>query len=149
MDEIEGMTLAGREVLAELQAIRRQQVAQTEALRDLCGLLRAHAEGKAVGADAGLVHAIHEAFAGHEFSGGELLQRAQRDDPLGRLLAALTIGMGRRHVGIRLGQLAGMPTAGGLVLVQTSDNREGAVWQVRVWGLQDSQLGQPAGRGHP
>lgn len=121
-----------RELLAELRALREQQRLASDAVRDLCGLLRAQADGQAVGADAALVHAIREAFEQHEFSGGELLQRAQRDDPVGRLLAALTLGMGRRNVGIRLGQLAGMPTAGGLVLVQTSDNREGAVWQVRV-----------------
>lgn len=134
-----------RALLQALQATAAGQRAMFDELRELIGLLRAQAAGQAVGAAAALVHAIHGAFGECEFSAGELVERAQRADDPGRLLRALTFGMSRRHAGIRLGQVAGRPTAGGLVLVQTSDNRDGAVWQVRVLAVQDSQL-MPPGR---
>lgn len=112
---------------------------------DLAGNLRALAAGVAVGADAAFIHAVYGAFDTREFSSSELLQRGTWADDAGRLLAALTLGMGRRQVGIRLGQLRGVPTGSGLVLVQTSAARDGAVWAVRVWAVQDSQLAaQPA-----
>ncbi len=128
-----------RDDAAELRAI----LAELRELRAEVAELRA--ERRPVGrADAGLVRAIATAFPGsYVFSARELMEHAQLPTaaPLADALAA-SGSPSARHLGKTLRRIEGRDFDG-LRVVRVGDDRDGAVWQLRVCEFQTRTLTSP------